>query len=89
MLCFLRFFTRFIPSLRVMVAEFCFLWQQNDTIQMFCLCLIPPRVLLLSLCHPATFSSFSLYVVPSFCRLLSNSSYLSALNSYPQTGLYR
>ena len=37
MLCFLRFFTRFIPSLRVMVAEFCSLSQQNDTIQKCCL----------------------------------------------------
>ena len=36
-----------------------------------------------------SFSSFSLYVVPSFCRFLSSSSYLSALNSYPQTGLCR
>ena len=89
MLCFLRFFTRFIPSLRVTVAEFCSLWQQNDTIQKFCLCLIPPRVLLLSLCHPAIVFVLSLYVVPSFCRFLSNSSYLSALNSYPQTRLYR
>ena len=86
MLCFLRFFTRFIPSLRVMFAEFCSLWQQNDTIQKFCLPHSSTFFCLVCVTLPS-FSSFSLYAVPSFCRFLSNSSYLSALNSYPQTGL--
>ena len=62
-------YTRFIPFLGVMVAEFCSLWQQNDTIQML-LCLIPPRCFAYPVTLPS-FSSFSLYVVPSFCRFLS------------------
>ena len=70
MLCFLRFFTRFIPSLRVTVAEFCSLWQQNDTIQKFCLCLIPPRSFAYSVSPCHRFRPFRC-VVPSFCRFLS------------------
>ena len=70
MLCFLRFFTRFIPSLGVMVAEFCSLWQQNDTIQKF-LSLPHSSTFFCLLCVTLPFSSFSLYVVPSFCRFLS------------------
>ena len=60
-------YTRFIPSLGVMVAEFCSLWQQNDTIQML-LCLIPPRCFAypVSPCHrfrPFRCTSFLLFVV--------------------------
>ena len=60
-------YTRFIPFLGVMVAEFCSLWQQNDTIQML-LCLIPPRCFAypVSPCHrfrPFRCTSFLLFVV--------------------------
>ena len=69
MLCFLRFFTRFIPSLRVMVAEFCSLWQQKYVIQRFCLPHSSTFLCLVCVTLPS-FSSISLYV-PSFCRSLS------------------
>ena len=79
MLCFLCFFTRFIPSLGVMVAEFCSLWQQNDTIQKFLSLASFLRVLLLTLCQSAIVFvlfvvrrsfvlSFSLHIRP--CSLL-------------------
>ena len=60
-------YTRFILFLGVMVAEFCSLWQQNDTIQML-LCLIPPRCFAypVSPCHrfrPFRCTSFLLFVV--------------------------
>ena len=62
-------YTRFIPFLGVMVAEFSSLWQQNDTIQML-LCLIPPRCFAypVSPCHrfrPFRCTSFLLFVVLS------------------------
>ena len=60
-------YTRFIPFLGVMVAEFSSLWQQNDTIQML-LCLIPPRCFAypVSPCHrfrPFRCTSLLLFVV--------------------------
>jgi len=53
-----------------MVAEFCSLWQQKYAIQRFCLPHSSTFLCLVCVTLPS-FSSFSLYVVPSFCRSLS------------------
>ena len=78
MLCFLRFFTRFTMSLRVMVAEFILYGNRTILLKSFVSASFL-RVLLLSLCHPAIVVvlfvvrrsfvlSFSLYNRP--CSLL-------------------
>ena len=51
-------------------CRICPLWQQNDTIQKFCLPHSSTFFCLVSVTLPS-FSSFSLYVVPSFCPFLS------------------
>ena len=53
-----------------MVAEFCSLWQQKYAIQRFCLPHSSTFLCLVCVTLPS-FSSISLYVVPSFCRSLS------------------
>ena len=69
MLCFLRFFT-FHPVPSSDGCRICPLWQQNDTIKKFCLPHSSTFFCLVYVTLPS-FSSFSLYVVPSFCHFLS------------------